>query len=258
VKSLVIVAVLAAAVAGASAAAPTPGTDISENWAGYTVADSAAAPVAFTRATATWKEPKLTCRAGASRSSVWVGLGGVNPDSGELEQLGTNANCVSGKPQYNAFYDVIPNPGVTVARFPVKAGDVIVVTLTSEQGGAKAGFTMKDLTTKLGFRGTLSVDPGARRSAEWIVEAPSGCNDAGCEQADLANFGTVSFSKVGVTGNGHAGTVLDPRWHATAESLRPALSQIEATGLSHGAVPVKLAPSGSSFEVEWRKRTAGS
>jgi hypothetical protein len=254
--AIVVAAAVSAVGSSAASAAPMPATDTSTNWAGYTLTDTAAKAVAFTRATATWKEPALTCGSGAPRSAMWVGLGGVNPDSGELEQLGTNGNCASGKAQYSAFYDVIPNPGVIVKRFPVKAGDVITATISSAKGGTVAQFRMENLTTKLGFSGTVPVDPGARRSAEWIVEAPEGCNNAGCQQADLANFGLVSFTKLAIVGNGHSGTILDSRWHATAVALIPPHAQILATGLSHGAVPEALAANGSSFTIAWRSHTA--
>ena len=239
----------------ASAATPKPGTDTTTNWAGYTVVDSAATPVSFTFATATWKQPALTCGAGASRTAIWVGLGGAT-GSQDLEQLGTDSDCAAGKAQYAAFYDVVPNPGGVVKRFPIRAGDILAVTVSTAQGGADVRFRMENVTRKLVFSGSLPVPPGERHSAEWIVEAPSGCNNVACEQADLANFGTVSFTKVATVGNGHSGTILDPRWHATADSLRPALSQIVDTGLSHGAAPEALAGNGSSFEVEWLSHTA--
>jgi hypothetical protein len=258
-RLVAVISVVAAALAGhAGAATPTVATDTSTNWAGYTLTDTATAPVSFTRATATWRQPALTCGAGASRSAIWVGLGGVNPDSGELEQLGTNGNCTAGKPQYSAFYDVIPNPGSIVKRFPVRAGDIITATVSTEKGGGLTKFRMVNLTSKLGVAGTLPVDPGERRSAEWIVEAPEGCNNTACAQADLANFGSVSFTKVATVGNGHTGTILDPRWQTTAESLRPPLAQIAATGLSHGAVPTPPSAGGSAFKVDWRGQTAAA
>ena len=253
---VVIAAFVGAAASSAAAAVPKPATDTSSNWAGYTLTDTPTTPVAFTRATATWKQPALTCGAGAARSAIWVGLGGVDTTSGALAQLGTNGNCGSGKAQYNAFYDVIPDPGVILKRFPIKAGDIIPATVSTAQGGAVAQFRIENLTSKLGVKGSVPVSPGERHSAEWIIEAPAGCNAAGCEQADLANFGAVSFSKVATVGNGHSGTVLDRRWRATAISMRPPLSQIAATGLSHGAVPAALAADGGSFKVEWRAHTA--
>jgi Peptidase A4 family len=253
--AVAVTAAVGAAAPLAGAGARKPATDISENWAGYTVADTAAKPVVFTKVTATWQQPVLTCGAGDSRSAIWVGLGGVNPDSGELDQLGTNASCTAGKPQYNAFYDLIPDPGAIVKRFAIRAGDVITATVTTDKAGTVARFRMENLTSKIGFAGAIPVQPGARRSAEWIIEAPEGCDGALCGQADLANFGSVAFTKVSAIGNGAVGTILDPSWHATAESLTPPRAQISATGLSHGAVPRALAADGGSFKVVWRAHT---
>jgi hypothetical protein len=256
-KALVPVALLAASLTPAAAAsAPRPATDTSTNWAGYSVRDTVTSPVAFTRATVTWTEPTLRCGSAEAGAAIWVGLGGADASSGELDQLGTNGNCTAGRPAYAAFYDVAPNPGQVVRRFPVRPGDVIRATVTMIPGGSAARLRMEDLTSRLGFAGTVAVTPGVRRSAEWIVEAPEACNAVACGQADLADFGAVSFRQVATTGNGHAGTILDHRWRATAISLRPPLSQIAATGISHGATPARPAAGGAAFTVSWLDRTA--
>lgn len=86
-----IVVVLGLVNAGAAGAAVTPAT--SANWAGYAVTGSTTgAPATFTRVFAAWVQPTATCVQGqATYSAFWVGLGGYNPGSQALEQVGTIA-----------------------------------------------------------------------------------------------------------------------------------------------------------------------
>ena len=69
--------------------------EISSNWSGYAaISADPAAPVAFTDVTATWRQPKSTCTTHrVSSAAFWVGLGGYDPASTSLEQLGTAADC---------------------------------------------------------------------------------------------------------------------------------------------------------------------
>jgi peptidase A4-like protein len=251
VAAIGLVAAVGAPAPCASTLAPKPATDTSTNWAGYTIADTGATPVSFTQVTATWKQPALSCGAGAAGSAVWVGLGGANAGAGGLVQIGTNANCNAGKSRYFAFYEVTPAPGVGVKNFGINAGDTIIVAVVFGKGNV-VGFRMENLTRNLAFAIGVPASPVARRSAEWIIEAPAACRGSVCGQADLANFGSVSFTKAAAVGSGHVGTILDRNWHATAVTLTPPHSQVAVTGLSHGAAPTALATDGSSFRVVWR------
>jgi hypothetical protein len=251
---MAVAAALGASASSARTPAPKPATDVSTNWSGYSVTEPAGKPVSFTRATATWKQPRATCGTGDGRAAIWVGLGGAGSSSSGLAQIGTTADCRSGKPGYTAFYEVTPSPAVFVERFTIGAGDTITATVSIAAG--TVSFRIDNLTNRLRFTGSLPATAADHRSAEWIVEAPAGCTGAACGQASLANFGSVSFTKVAVVGNGHAGTLLDPKWHTTAISLTPSRRQIASTGLSHGAVPKALAADGSSFTIVWRSQTA--
>ena len=189
-----------------------------------------------------------------TRSSIWVGIGGVVPLDGNLEQIGTTAGCHNGKSQHSAFYEVIPNPGVSVDKFPVQAGDTITVTVSVEQTNA-IRLRIQNRTRHKDSSVVVSVPGAARHSAEWIIEAPAACRGNACGQADLANFGSVTLSNVGVVGDGHTGTLIDPKWHATVVSLTPPRDQIAATGRSYGAAPQTMVSNGSGFTVAWREHS---
>jgi hypothetical protein len=61
----------------------------------------------------------------------------------------------------------------------------------------------------------------------------------------LANFGGLTFVVTKATAAGHAGTISDPAWSATAIALGdPASGTTDAT-------PTPLSPDGSSFGVTW-------
>src|SRR6478672_899782 len=78
-------------------------TSTSSNWSGYDVTGSGAA-----RATGTWVQPAVVncSRRENSWSSPWVGIDGDT--SGTVEQIGTDSDCVGGKPSYYAWYEMYP------------------------------------------------------------------------------------------------------------------------------------------------------
>ena len=84
-----------AAVAGTARAGTIMTPEVSSNWSGYAaISADPATPAVFTDVTATWKVPKSTCTTDrVSSAAFWVGLGGYDPASNSLEQLGTGADC---------------------------------------------------------------------------------------------------------------------------------------------------------------------
>src|SRR5438874_12384438 len=67
------------------------------NWSGY-----AATGGRFTKVSAKWTAPKVTCSGTNTYSSFWVGLDGDGSNS--VEQTGTASYCQGGSASYFAWY----------------------------------------------------------------------------------------------------------------------------------------------------------
>jgi hypothetical protein len=268
---IALVALAAFVAAGSSNAQPTRtfgansaiSPQISSNWSGYSIIspDSATAPVAFTDVTGTWVQPKATCSIGRSSSSAfWVGLGGYDPNSSSLEQLGTAADCDGNTSIVSnyAWWELVPAASVRIP-LKIRAGDTITAAVLVE--GQKIVFSMKNLTRKTRFSKVLNTQqPLDTGSAEWIAEAPSDCGAFGrCSVVPLTNFGSVTFSNAAAIGNDHPGTLNDATWAATPIELIADNGQSGFFGRSQdplqgvGAVPGDISADGRSFSVSWQQ-----
>jgi hypothetical protein len=271
--SVVLLALAAAAGGTAKASARPFGArstvtpEISSNWSGYAaLAADPAAPVEFTDVTATWRQPKSTCTAGrVSSAAFWVGLGGYDPSSTSLEQLGTGADCDgdSKVPTYYAWWELVPAASV---RIPLKVnpGDTISAAVLVQ--GQTIAFSLKNLTRHTRFSKRLTPNQTLdTASAEWIAEAPSDCSSAGrCRPVPLTNFGSVTFSNIAAIGNAHPGTLTDPAWTSTAIELIAdgttgrffGLGDVLGPGV--GALPGDASADGRTFSVNWQRNLAPS
>ena len=262
-RLLAVLALAAAAVAGPPAAAgasAVPADDESSNWSGYAVSDAATLGGAasagsttlltYSSVTGTWTQPKVTCSAGSpSFSSFWVGLGGLASDSQALEQIGTSADCTrAGTSASYAWYELVPAPPVRVA-LNVLPGDLISASVNVRNGGILV--QVKDRTRRTSFTRLVptSVTPDLT-SAEWIAEAPSDCDQTltRCVTLPLANFGTVTFSRIAAIANEHPGTIVDMTWASEGIRLVP---EAHPGGARGTATPGTLSPDGRSFQVAW-------
>jgi hypothetical protein len=253
-----------------SAAAPA---EPSTNWAGYALTGPSAAsdtPVSFTSVTGTWTQARATCGTGDgnSASAVWVGLGGYSLTSQALEQIGTDADCnASGPPSYYAWYELVPSPPVNLT-IKINPGDVI--TTSVNVNGNSVLLQLKDRTRGVTFTKRTTVGVADVSSAEWIAEAPSSCSDYRCNPLPLADFGSVTFSRIAVRDStGHPGTLTDPTW---------TLNPIQLVPQSHGGLgffpgpdrgyvtyassagtsgPLGLSADGRSFALSWLANPAG-
>jgi hypothetical protein len=106
-------------------------------------------------------------------------------------------------------------------------------------------------------------------SADWIVEAPSLCDDsatsaADCALGELANFGTTRFAHASATSRyGHTGSISDSHWSRVKISISGAPASggprvppgfvRDQTVLRIGAsaTPSTLNPAGDSFAVTY-------
>jgi hypothetical protein len=181
-------------------------------------------------------------------------------------QTGTDASCNShGRATHHVWYEILPAPAVTL-DLAIRPGDLVTASVNLRDSGTSVMLQVKNRTTHQSATRTLAVAGGNALSAEWIAEAPSRCNAFWCKTMPLANFGSVSFTRIAAIGDGHPGTITDPAWAAApirlvsrpgAEAFPggPRPERLSATP-GAGAVPGPLDPAGRSFTVSWRQPSA--
>jgi hypothetical protein len=227
-------------------------------------ATGTSSPTTFTSITGTWAQPEAACEGdGAAYSAVWVGLGGFSPDSQALEQIGTSADCTAaGIPVYYAWYELVPQPLIRI-KLKIVPGDTITTSVNVT--GPTVLVQIKNRTRRTSFTRRLSSLSPDLTSGEWIAEAPSSCSRFGCRVLPLANFGTVTFTRIATTGGGHAGTLTDPAWTTTPIRLVPDSRDTifpgrvfgnDLTSSTAGATPDAPSPDGRSFGVSWQADAA--
>jgi Peptidase A4 family len=228
----------------------------STNWAGYAVHR---AGVSFRRVSATWKQPAANCNTPyATYEASWVGIGGYNRNSNALEQIGTELDCNgSGGSRSAAWYEVVPAPSKRIGM-TIRPGDTMSASVTVV--GRHVTLTIGDRTRRESFSKRLTVAAVDVRSAEWIVEAPSGCfNDSSCRTLPLTNFGTESFSAASATtAKGRHGSITSSMWGRSRITLAPAGQTFISSGSGSRAVPSALAQDGSSFMVTYGGTTVAA
>ncbi len=248
-RAALLAGVLSAA-ALASPAGAAAGSLVSSNWAGYVARSGAAGR--FESVSGSWKVPAVSCTPGAeTHSAVWVGLGGYRERATGLEQIGTGADCTaSGRPSYTGWVELLP-AGAQTLRLKVSPGDQIIASVTVI--GRHATLRLRDLTTGRRFSATRTLENLDVSSAEWIVEAPSGCSSAGaCETLALSDFSTVAFEDATARTASLEGTAADTSWPVTSlvlEQPRTTGRASSARGALVSATPSTL--SGGSFTVSY-------
>jgi hypothetical protein len=96
------------------------------------------------------------------------------------------------------------------------------------------------------------MDSPELSSAEWVAEAPSACtNDGRCHELPLANFGSVTFSKIATIANAHPGTITDTAWQSALIRLVPDAQLGQVVSSTAGATPAAASADGRSFTVNW-------
>jgi hypothetical protein len=227
------------------------GTQTSTNWAGYAVTHRKP----FASATGRWVQPAATCADRSSTySAFWVGLGGFSNNSFAVEQTGTLANCSGGSPYYTAWYELYPKPPVMLG-IKIRAGDTLSATVSVSKKTVL--IRLKNVTTAKLFTKRLHMARPDVGSAEWVAEAPSGCDYAGiCSTLPLTNFGTVAFSHATATVKGHKGRISDPVWSATTIELHGDLNDPDhPSSAGANAIPGAIGGDGGSFAVTWQQLT---
>ena len=229
-------------------------SSLSTNWAGYAVHR---AGVSFRNVSATWKQPTADCNTPyATYEATWVGIGGYNRNSNALEQIGTELDCNgSGGARSAAWYEAVPAPSRRIGM-TIRAGDTISATVSVV--GRRVTLKIADRTRHESFSRQLTVSTVDVRSAEWIVEAPSGCfSDNSCRTLPLTNFGTESFGAVSATTvKGRHGSITSSLWGRSKITLAPAGRTFISSGSVGSAAPSALSQNGSSFLVTYGRATA--
>jgi hypothetical protein len=217
----------------------------STNWAGYAVQTNLNAPQpgAISAAAGSWVVPAVTGR-GKAYAAIWVGIDGYT--SNTVEQIGTDSDIVNGVPVYYAWYEMYPDPYVTIAGFRARPGDNISAQVF--YSGGYFTLHIANHTNGQSFAVVKTRPDADRSSAEWIVEAPS--SDFGV--LPLANFGTTTIFGAKATVNGRFGAI-DSAGAQNATINMAARGQLEAA-----TSPLTDNAFGSSFQVTFVASTPTS
>ncbi|MCF8568393.1 hypothetical protein LLE49_27115 [Alicyclobacillus tolerans] len=191
----------------------------STNWSGYAIASNTSGT--YQSVSAAWKVPQVkassqptpapsswwqaflqwfkslfgTSRLSDAYSATWIGIDGFNDQS--LIQCGTSQNIVNGSPQYNAWWEILPNPETPIdsTQYPLDANDQIVADISKKSDGTWT-ITMQNQTKGWTFLKNKVQYSGPQTSVEWIEEAPM----VGYSVAALADYGGVFIHNCTVNG----------------------------------------------------------
>ncbi len=199
----------------------------STNWSGYAASGPAGS---FTRVSASWTQPTVQCGSTNTYSSFWVGLDGANNST--VEQLGTEGDCVGGRPVYYGWWEMFPHQAhlITMAVVPSHVYRAAVASL----GAGRFMLAIADATTGKLFSTIRKLKRARTASAEVIAEAPSSSNRV----LPLANFATVSFADARANGLPLG----------TFANLEP-ITGVNPAGMK--ATPSSFDATGQQFSVTW-------
>ncbi len=169
----------------------------SPNWSGYVLTGGGGGYQAIS---AEWTVPSVDCSSvpdGAT--SDWVGVNGFGEQNPGLFQDGTTSYCVNGQEGDWSWWTDAAEAYSSQLLFPVAPGDLIYAQVYQEASGEWA-YDIQDLTSQV----SSSAAPAAPESysgpgttAEWIAEDPG--DPSTDEPYPLANFGSVTFTDLGLT-----------------------------------------------------------
>lgn len=233
------------------------------NWSGYAVTGSKGS---VTDVKGSWIVPAVTCTGSdlgstGGYSSFWIGIDGWN--SSTVEQLGTDSDCVSAEgtsntPTYYAWYEFYPKPSMYIGNptnnfkgYIVQPGDVMSAEV---KAGSRSSFTVtiSNQTKGWTFARTSSVSHAQQSSAEWIAEAPSGCNTAG-GFCPLPDFGTIDFGSgfTHVLHTSYATVSGKTLPLGSFSTIQEAVMVNYPSGATIMAQPSAVEDGNTSFSVQW-------
>jgi Peptidase A4 family len=239
-----------------STSTANPDATASSNWSGYAAATNLNDPQtgSVTAVSGSWVVPTVTdTSGGSSDSAVWVGIDGYSSTSSTVEQIGTSQDVVNGTVQYQAWYEMYSTgrqqPEQVISSMTIEPGDSISASVQYLSSGAHAGDFELTITDNSRSNDSFTIyvssaqtqSPTAEMSsAEWVVETPS----LGNNLANLANFGTVTFTNASATIDGVTGPINDSAWQSQAMNI------VSGAGTNEDTTSV-LADSGTSFSVTY-------
>ncbi|MCJ8013747.1 G1 family endopeptidase [Paenibacillus sp. KQZ6P-2] len=203
---------------------------ISANWSGYANSGNSKS---FRRISGKWTVPFVLPSSASSYSSAWIGIDGFRNTS--LIQTGTGHDFVNGKPQYYAWWEILPDV-MTLIPLTVKPGDRMSAVISKRKGSTWL-ITLRNTTQNWTFR-TAKRYTGPQSSAEWIVEAPQ----VGAAISRMAHISAVTFTNCRLNGHNPKFTV----------AQRGTMSQKGITI----SIPGKPSSSGDAFVVRNTQRQA--
>ena len=207
------------------------------NWAGY--ADSSTTHGHFTKVSAAWTVPSVTCTAEDRITSDWVGLDGFT--SSTVEQDGTVSQCFEGRAVYYTWYEMYPANTIAVGT-TVAAGDKIRASVS--RSGSAYTLAVTDSTrgaNSFTRHATCATTTCLDTSAEWIAERPAYSIGIVPE----AQFATVPFSAASETAGGRTSTI------SGYSGTNFDITTIDATG-SYDIASVSGLTGGNAFKASWR------
>jgi hypothetical protein len=232
---------------------PAPNAVTSPNWSGYVAETNLSQPQpnSVTEVSGSWVVPTVTGPStGSTYSAVWVGIDGA--DNSTVEQDGTSEDVINGQPVYQAWWEMWSSgdqqPGQVISSMTVEPGDSITASVQYITSGAHAGQFYLSIVDNSRPNDSFSIyasssqyqSPLAQRSsAEWIVEAP----EVGGNIAEVANFGSVTFTNASAVINGVSGPINASSWQSQAWN-------IVSNGVTYDTTSV-LTNSGTSFVVTY-------
>ncbi len=205
----------------------------STNWAGY--ADTGSS---FSKVSATWTEPSVTCSGTSEQlAAFWVGIDGYSSSS--VEQDGTIIECYRRTAYQYTWWEMYPTNDIQVVGETLAAGDAIASTVT--RSGTSYTLTVTDSTHPANsFTEKESCSSCANSSAEWIAEAPS----SGSSIYPLADFKSWTAANASVT-------------EGTTSGVISSFTDDEITMINGSkqtkALPSSLNGSGNGFSVTWER-----
>src|SRR5579864_1034089 len=162
------------------------GANQSNNWSGYNQGTLEKGGKQFHQVSATWTVPRARQhKAGeAEFSATWIGIGGGCVDANctvtdsTLIQAGTSQDVdASGAAAYDAWWEIIPAPSITISGFKVSADDSIHVAITEGTPGVWT-IVVQNQNTGQTFTNTTPYS-STYATAEWIEETPVVISNSG-------------------------------------------------------------------------------
>ena len=191
-----------------SAGSTVNGLD-SLNWAGYVHTHASHV------ASANWTVASVWGPTGYAAS--WVGLDGWSSQT--VEQTGIDSAVFYGQQIDTAWVELYPAGqqfivyAATGSEVPVYPGDRMGSSVTAIGGGYYA-IRLTDYTRGWHFAGNVYDRAGRNASAEAIMEAPESAATGNI--LPLADFGSVSFTGVNVSGYATKATMVARNWRVKA------------------------------------------